>query len=269
MTANHRLSIVISTYNCAGTLQACLDSIFEQTYPGIEIVIADGGSTDGTLAVIEANSARIGAWKSAPDSGIYDAWNTALKMVTGDWVSFLGADDTLDSPDCIARAMAALSDVPETTMIAYGSILLVRGNGSGVELGTPWPEARRRIHAEMSIPHPGTFHRRQLFDRLGGFDTRLQIAGDYKLIAQSLELAEPVFLDGVRVVSMQAGGKSELRRNRVAALLEVRRVQAELGYRISPLWVWAMAKGVAWFVLTRAAEFPQRAGLVREKRHQS
>ncbi len=67
MTANHRLSIVISTYNCAGTLQACLDSIFEQTYPGIEIVIADGGSTDGTLAVIEANSARIGAWKSAPE----------------------------------------------------------------------------------------------------------------------------------------------------------------------------------------------------------
>jgi len=92
---NEKISIVIVTYNAAETLQKCLDSIYAQTYPAIEIVIIDGASTDDTKAILEANADRIAFWKSEKDAGIYDAMNKALKHITGQWIYFLGADDEL------------------------------------------------------------------------------------------------------------------------------------------------------------------------------
>lgn len=89
------ISIIIVTYNAAGTLQAALDSIYRQQYPSLKIIIIDGNSTDGTVDIIKANLTKIYYWKSEPDTGIYDAMNKAIKQITGDWVYFLGADDEL------------------------------------------------------------------------------------------------------------------------------------------------------------------------------
>ncbi len=89
------ISIIIVTYNAAGTLQACLDSIYRQQYPSLKIIIIDGNSTDGTVDIIKANLNKIYYWQTEPDTGIYDAMNKALKHITGEWVYFLGADDEL------------------------------------------------------------------------------------------------------------------------------------------------------------------------------
>jgi glycosyltransferase involved in cell wall biosynthesis len=91
----HKLSIIIVTYNAAATLQACLDSVYAQTYSNIELVIIDGNSSDGTKKILQENTTRITFWQSEPDKGIYDAMNKALRHITGDWVYFLGADDEL------------------------------------------------------------------------------------------------------------------------------------------------------------------------------
>ena len=88
-----RISVVIAVYNGAQTIQRALDSIFEQTYRDLEVVVIDGGSTDGTQAILEHNASQIAYWVSEPDRGVYNAWNKALDHVTGDWVCFLGADD--------------------------------------------------------------------------------------------------------------------------------------------------------------------------------
>jgi glycosyltransferase involved in cell wall biosynthesis len=90
-----RVTVIVVTYNAAATLQACLDSIFAQTYPGIELIVIDGNSTDGTKEILKANTSRISFWQSEPDKGIYDAMNKALQHVTGNWVYFLGSDDEL------------------------------------------------------------------------------------------------------------------------------------------------------------------------------
>lgn len=246
-----RISVVISTFNSAPTLQACLDSIHAQTYDEIEIVVADGASTDGTVALLEANEDRLGAWFSAPDRGIYDAWNKALAHVTGDWVYFIGGDDTLYGPRVMEEVVDRLDAAPEGTLIAYGQIHYVGADGTVTVMGAPWEVAGPGMRSQMTLPHQGVFHARALFDAFGGFDEEFQIAGDYKLVMQSLARAAPFYLGEVIVANQGAGGKSSLRRNRVAALGEFRRVQAMLGYRVTPAWLVAYAKGWVWKLLDR------------------
>ncbi|MDT3403858.1 glycosyltransferase family 2 protein [Mucilaginibacter terrae] len=89
------VSIIIATYNAAQHLPGCLDSIIEQSYPAIEVVVIDGESTDGTIDILQQYDSQISHWVSEADKGIYDALNKGTKLATGKWVYFLGADDRL------------------------------------------------------------------------------------------------------------------------------------------------------------------------------
>lgn len=90
-----KISIIIATYQAGEFLQECLNSIKKQSYHNLEVIIVDGASTDSTLSIIEANLAIITSYTSEPDAGIYDAMNKGVLMATGDFILFLGADDTL------------------------------------------------------------------------------------------------------------------------------------------------------------------------------
>lgn len=92
---NPIVSIIIVTYNAGKTLQKCLDSIFQQSYPLLEIVIIDGASNDDTIEIIKNNSEKISFWMSEKDNGVYDAMNKSLNHAKGDRIYFLGADDLL------------------------------------------------------------------------------------------------------------------------------------------------------------------------------
>ncbi|WP_207535790.1 glycosyltransferase family 2 protein [Desertivirga arenae] len=89
------ISIITVTYNAVLHLEKCINSIISQHYPRIEHIIIDGGSTDGTLEVIKSHPGNLAYWVSERDNGIYDAMNKALSHIHGEWVYFLGADDTL------------------------------------------------------------------------------------------------------------------------------------------------------------------------------
>jgi glycosyltransferase involved in cell wall biosynthesis len=101
------VSVVVAVFNGVDTLQRALDSLFAQTYRDWELVVIDGGSTDGSVAILERASDRISYWVSEPDRGIYDAWNKALSRLRGQWVVFLGADDYLADRSVLARANGA------------------------------------------------------------------------------------------------------------------------------------------------------------------
>lgn len=89
------ISIIIVTYNAANYLQNAIDSVVNQTYKNIELIIIDGQSTDETVEIINKNKNKITFWKSEKDNGIYDAMNKAIKYCKGDFYLFLGADDIL------------------------------------------------------------------------------------------------------------------------------------------------------------------------------
>ncbi|WP_159467825.1 glycosyltransferase family 2 protein [Dyadobacter sp. 3J3] len=118
MVHDQVLSIILVTYNAEEFLQRCLDSIYIQEYPHIEIIVMDGASTDGTVDIIQENSDKLAFWKSEKDNGIYDAMNKALDLARGQWIYFIGADDIL-TPAFSKFA----EELKEPDRIYYGSVL--------------------------------------------------------------------------------------------------------------------------------------------------
>ena len=90
-----KISVVTVCYNAADTIEKTMLSVLNQTYHDIEYIIIDGGSTDGTVEIIRKYADRIAYWVSEPDKGIYDAMNKGIKVATGEYIYFLGADDLL------------------------------------------------------------------------------------------------------------------------------------------------------------------------------
>ena len=113
---NLLVSIIVVTFNAGKTLQKCLDSIYQQTYKNIELIIIDGLSNDNTLEIIKKNEDKISFWISEKDDGVYDAMNKSLKYVKGDRIFFLGADDML-MPDF----SLIVNDLLDPNIIYFGS----------------------------------------------------------------------------------------------------------------------------------------------------
>lgn len=162
-----KVSVIIVTFNAAKTLQDTLDSVYKQKYPNIEIVIIDGKSTDGTVDIIKANADKIGYWVSEPDKGIYDAMNKALMHITGKWVYFSGADDTL--LDDFSKLCYELK-VPGAFF--YGSVLSRGMKCSGL--------VSEYYQAKIGIYHQAIIYSADIFKKYQ-FDTKYRISADYAL----------------------------------------------------------------------------------------
>lgn len=162
-----KISIVIVTLNVEGTLQKCLDSIYKQQYPLIEIVLMDGASSDNSIEILKANSNKIAVWKSEKDGGVYEAMNKALGYITGDWVYFLGADDELFGD--FSEFAYQLND---PSLIYYGNVLLdgkkFRGKVSAYQ------------HSKSAICHQAIIYPRKVFDKYR-FNTKYRISADHEL----------------------------------------------------------------------------------------
>lgn len=132
-------SIITVVYNGAALLPGTIESVLRQTYPHIEYLVIDGGSTDGTLDVIRKYASGMPnlRWISEKDRGLYDAMNKGLRLATGDFVWFLNSGDHLHAPDTVEKLAPMVS--PETDVM-YGETLLVEENrkplGTMSELST-------------------------------------------------------------------------------------------------------------------------------------
>ncbi len=239
------ISIIVAVRQAGDSLQRCIDSVTGQTYPKKELIIMDGGSTDGTLEILQANTNRISYWKSEPDRGIYHAWNKALDQAKGEWVCFLGADDYFWSHDVLQRIVPYLVAAEPRVRVVYGRVALVNEQGELLEMiGRPWKRVRRRFLQEMVIPHQGVFHHRDLF-RQGGFDESFCIAGDYELLLRELRKGEAGFVEDVVVAGWQIGGVSSAPARRIEVLQEIARARRKLRVTVIPSqWWWTYNK--AW-----------------------
>lgn len=247
------ISVVIAVFNGAATLQQCLDSVTQQTYARVELIVIDGGSTDGTVDLIRAHARKISYWISEPDRGIYNAWNKALAQATGDWVCFLGADDYLWDAQVLAQMAEKLLLVPLNIRVAYGQIMLI--NSSGEELypvGRPWAQVKSRFRQAMSIPHPGAMHRHSLFEKHGYFDERFRICGDYELLLRELRFSDAMFLENIIVAGMRVDGTSSRPQNLLTSLLEVRSAQKKNDLRWpGAIWLLSMMRAYIRLVFWR------------------
>jgi glycosyltransferase involved in cell wall biosynthesis len=238
------ISIIVAVFNGAKTLQQCIDSVAHQTYPNREVIIIDGASKDGTIALLEANSEQISYWISEPDRGIYNAWNKGLVQAKGDWICFLGADDYFWDAQVLERMSVALQNVPPDVRLAYAQIMLLNNNGENLyPIGEPWGKVKERFKQGLCLPHPGVMHRRSLFEQNGKFDESFRIGGDYELMLRELKTAEAMFIPDIITTAMRPGGLSSNPANSLAVLREVRRAQRIHGLRFPGFfWLRAMIK---------------------------
>lgn len=134
------ISIITVVYKGVDLLSGTIESVIDQTYAHIEYIIVDGGSTDGTVAVIEKYQGQINQWVSEADKGLYDAMNKGLKMATGDFVWFMNAGDHLYAPDTVEKMIDQWQ--PDTDIL-YGEVMLV--DDGRKELGTRTATTKQKL----------------------------------------------------------------------------------------------------------------------------
>lgn len=218
MSQPPKVSIIIATFNADKYLNDCLDSITRQSLADYELIVIDGGSTDSTVAILEARKQEIAAWRSEPDRGIYDAWNKGLAHARGDWICFLGADDVYAHPNALRNLLTAA----QGSDLVFGRIqyLDAAREPAGVA-GAPW--SWREMLNRQVVAHPGSLHHRRLFEEFGRFDASLRIAGDYEFLLRVGEKARASYLDEVILL---CGSEGVSRTQVQKVLLERRQIQS-------------------------------------------
>ncbi len=172
-----KISVITVCRNEAATIRKTLDSIVCQTFRDYELIVVDGGSTDGTKEIIEEYASKIDWWISEPDGGIYNAMNKGVAHACGDYVIFMNGGDCFHA----ATTMQDVVDRGMTADIIEGYAL----NGvSHSRLREPSADIVDRLLTD-GISHQSTFTRRELLER-NHFDERYKIVADWKLWLQTL-----------------------------------------------------------------------------------
>lgn len=170
------VSVITPTYQAGARLRRCLENVRGQTYPNVEHVVIDGGSTDGTVELL--SQAPGVTWVSEPDGGQSDGLNKGLRIARGSIVGWLNADDQL-APDTVERTVALMRARPEVGW-SFGSVR-VTGDVPDYVLRPPRRLARRHFFRGTPVAQPGSFFARWALDRVGPLATDLHFAMDLDL----------------------------------------------------------------------------------------
>lgn len=202
-----KISIISATLNSATYIRDCLASINSQSYDNLEHIIIDGASTDSTLERIKLTRTRVTKILSEPDKGIYDAINKGLKMVTGDIVGFLHADDTFASTTILENI--AETFINKTIDGIYGNLVYINTLNKVVRTWRSKPFHPKNVLHGWMPPHPTLFLRKEIYEKHGLFDTSFKIAGDYDFILR-LMVDEEITLKYIpeTITIMRMGGAS-------------------------------------------------------------
>lgn len=204
-----RVTIITACHNRVATIGEAIESVAAQSYGDIEHIVVDGGSTDGTLEVIERYRASIAELIPGPDNGIYDALNKGLAACSGDLVGFLHSDDFYAGRDIVGTVV---DEVRKGKLEAlYGDVAYVRPENTQrvVRVFSSRRFRPDRIAWGWMPAHPALFVSRHLYERFGPYKTDYQIGADFEFVARIFSHADfrYAYLPKV-LVKMRTGGIS-------------------------------------------------------------
>ena len=182
------VSIVTPSFNQARFLETTIRSVLAQDYPRLEYIIVDGGSTDGSLAIIERYADRLAWWVSEPDLGQTDAINKGFARARGEIFAWLNSDDTY-LPHAVSEAVAYLQAHPEVGMV-YGDANFIDEHGRVIgRFNARQTDYRRLRWGAVYIPQQAAFFRASLWRQVGPLDPTFYFAMDYDLWVRIAALA--------------------------------------------------------------------------------
>ncbi len=227
MSTLPRFSLVVPSYNQAEFLEEALASIWAQDYPDLEVVVMDGGSTDGSQAIIERHAPRLTYWQSQPDGGQAAAIRAGFLRTGGEICGWLNSDDRL-APGALRRVGETFAARPELGWL-YGSGRHIDRAGRPIGGFEHFQfDYGILLYFDTIITQPACFWRRELYDRAGGLDPSYNCSMDFDLWLRLGKLATPLHLPEVlaeariypQTKSSTLGPqiKSEHRRAQISAL---------------------------------------------------
>ena len=176
-----KVSVVTTTYNDIENLKRILAAVKKQTYPNIEHIIVDGGSTDGTVDLLkeleEKEPGRI-SWMTEKDNGIYDAINKGICMATGDIVGC--CFDRYADEGVLMRMVEIMEK--EGTDGVHGDLCYMDGD----RIVRKWHQGQGVIRSGWMPGHPTLYLKKEVYDKFGLYRTDYRISGDYEFMVRIL-----------------------------------------------------------------------------------
>ncbi len=205
------LSVITVCFNAEKTIERTIKSVLQQTYSGIQHIIIDGSSTDGTMNIINNYRDKIAVVISEKDAGLYDGMNKGIKTATGDYVYFLNADDEFYSNEVVEK----IFDSAEAADVYYGEVMFTDKDGE--ELGlrsrvtnqrTPEVLHWKGLQKGMVVSHQAFFVKRKL---AGEYDLRYKICSDIDWMINCLKHSSNIINTHLVFAKFAAGGTSKQR----------------------------------------------------------
>ena len=227
------ISVITIVRNCVSTLESTMKSVLGQTYPRVEYIVVDGGSTDGTAEIIRRYADRVARWCSEPDRGVSHALNKGAEFATGDLLIYMNAGDSFVDNEALQRAVEAIScaavDLRRT--IFYGDALFLEGARA----------TRLEANHEMLGRDSALCHQSVLIgadiQKSHPYDERFAVAMDYDLWLRCLGRYEFVKVP-VLISNFGAGGFSSSDKFIIRSVIEraiARILNNQRGFTISSI----------------------------------
>ncbi|MBS1156628.1 MAG: glycosyltransferase family 2 protein, partial [Proteobacteria bacterium] len=195
------------SFNAQETIVDTLRSVAEQSYHNIEHIVVDGGSKDSTVDLVIENSSRVFRFVSERDNGLYDAMNKGIRMASGDVIGFINADDFYPSSQVLAEVAKVFED--SSIDACYSDLCYVKQD-KPKEIVRYWKSSscpKNSFTNSWVPPHPTFFVRREVYERLSGFNLDYRIAADFELMLRFLKVNSIKSVYVPRVwVHMRLGG---------------------------------------------------------------
>ncbi|MDC0120081.1 glycosyltransferase [Flavobacteriaceae bacterium] len=205
---NLKVSIIICVLNGEKSIYKTVESILNQDYLNLELIIIDGGSSDNTIEIIKSFYSSKIKWISEPDKGISDAFNKGIKLATGDYINFQGDGDGFINSNSISDLFINL-DLKQRPIVC-GNIQRIDINGNLLyKTKIKKRFDKKSLLFKMSLPHQGLFIPKEFFAKYGEFDLNNKYCMDYELLLRSYNNFPKVITKDLVVSNWRADGLGE------------------------------------------------------------
>jgi glycosyltransferase involved in cell wall biosynthesis len=176
------LTIITVSYNSSKYLERCIKSVLSQSYSNVEYIIIDGGSSDKTVDLIKKYEDKISFWVSEPDQGIYDAMNKGIKQAKGEIIHFLNSDDYFVDNKVVEDVIHTFSEYLGIELV-YGYVIKVIEK---LDINFEFKSSvnKQSLVKPYLLPQQAFFYKKEIFEKLGNFDTSFKGSGDYEFLCR-------------------------------------------------------------------------------------